>query len=351
MKNSNDNYYDRAFTHIYVEKELASGTQAKDIMKHFPNAKIILIDHYKDVFNRSGQNFHEQKKVRNLILANKKGKLVYPGAQVCQSFGNQHFYYTSSVMNCIYDCEYCYLQGMYPSANLVVFLNLEDMFDEVRELLKQHPVYLCVSYDTDLMALESILSYGKRWAEFAKENEKLTIEIRTKCASLKAWEDIMPSKQVIYAFTLSPEEVSKAYEKRTPSLRQRLTCIKTLMERDYQVRLCFDPMLYISDYKKIYGAFFDEVKKEIALNQVYDVSIGVFRVSEDYLKKMRKQNPKSAVLQFPYENENGVYQYQRELTNEMLNFAMDALKESIPEEKIFSWEEEKGKESNGKKRK
>lgn len=351
MKNSNDNYYDRAFTHIYVEKEVASNTQAEEIMKYFPNAKIILIDHYKDVFNRSGQNFHEQKKVRNLILANKKGKLVYPGAQVCQSFGNQHFYYTSSVMNCIYDCEYCYLQGMYPSANLVVFLNLEDMFDEVRELLKQHPVYLCVSYDTDLMALESILSYGKRWAEFAEENENLTIEIRTKCASLKVWEQVMPSKQVIYAFTLSPEEVSNAYEKRTPTLKQRLTCIKALMKRDYQVRLCFDPMLYISDYKKVYGAFFDEVKKEIALKQVYDVSIGVFRVSEDYLKKMRKQNPESAVLQFPYENENGVYQYQRELTNEMLNFAMEALKESIPEEKIFSWEKERGEESNGKKRK
>ncbi len=336
MKNSNDNYYDRAFTHIYVEKEAVNSTQAQEIIKHFSKAKIILIDHYKDVFNRSGQNFYEQKKARNLILANKKGKLVYPGAPVCQSFGNHHFYYTSSVMNCIYDCEYCYLQGMYPSANLVVFLNLEDIFHEVRELLGQHPVYLCVSYDTDLLALESILFYGKRWVEFAKENENLTIEIRTKCASILAWEQVVPSTQVIYAFTLSPDEVSNAYEKKTPSLKQRLACIKTLMERGYQVRLCFDPMLYIADYKKVYGAFFHQVKKEISLEKVYDVSIGVFRVSEDYLKKMRKQNPKSAVLQFPYENENGVYQYQRKLTKEMLTFAMEELKESLPEEKIFS---------------
>ena len=36
-------------------------------------------------------------------------------------------------MNCVFDCEYCYLKGMYPSANLVVFVNLEDIFAEVEK--------------------------------------------------------------------------------------------------------------------------------------------------------------------------------------------------------------------------
>lgn len=338
MKNLNDNYYDKIFSHIYVEKEIYNSPQVREILNHFKDAKIIKINHYKDVFNRSGQNFHIQKQARKLILAKKKGNLVYPGAPVCQNFGNDYFYYTSLVMNCIYDCEYCYLQGMYPSANLVIFINLEDIFKEVKSLLKQHPVYLCVSYDTDLLALESILSYGKKWVEFAENNENLTIEIRTKCASLKAWNEITPSKRVIYAFTLSPDEVSKTYEKHTPSLEKRLLCIKTLMERGYQVRLCFDPMLYIPDFKKVYTTFFQQIKQEIQLKQVFDVSIGVFRVSEDYLKKMRKQNQASAVLQFPYINENGVYHYTKELTHEMLDFAYQNLKEDLPENKIFSWE-------------
>lgn len=333
-----NNYYDKRFSHIYVEKEIYNSQQVKGILKHFKYAKIIEINHYKDVFNRSGQNFHEQKQARNLILARKKGKLVYQGAPVCQNFGNQYFYYTSSVMNCIYDCEYCYLQGMYPSANLVIFINLEDIFEEVRSLLKKHPVYVCVSYDTDLLALEPILSYGRRWADFTKEQEGLTIEIRTKCASIKVWDAVDPLERVIYAFTLSPDEVTRAYEKKTPSLKQRLHCIKTLMDRGHRVRLCFDPMLYIPDFKKIYGSFFYQVKQEIDLKQIFDASIGVFRVSEDYLKKMRKQNSKSAVLQFPYENEHGVYQYPKELSGELLDFAYENLKQDINEDKIFSWE-------------
>ena len=54
-------------------------------------------------------------------------------------------------MNCIFDCEYCYLKGMYPSANIVVFVNLEDIFAEVAQKLENHSLYLCVSHDTDLL--------------------------------------------------------------------------------------------------------------------------------------------------------------------------------------------------------
>lgn len=34
-------------------------------------------------------------RAQNLILAAKHGELLYPGAPVCQNFGNEHFYYTS----------------------------------------------------------------------------------------------------------------------------------------------------------------------------------------------------------------------------------------------------------------
>ena len=52
------------------------------------------------------------------------------------------FDYTSCMMNCVFDCEYCYLKGMYPSGNVVLFVNLDDIFDEVYKLLQKHP---CIS--------------------------------------------------------------------------------------------------------------------------------------------------------------------------------------------------------------
>lgn len=326
------------FSHIYIEKGVRNHPTSKKILSRYPNAKVIEINHYKDVFNRSHQSYRLQKQSPCLILAKKHGQLIYEGAPVCQDFGNSYFYYTSLVMNCIYDCEYCYLQGMYPSANLVVFVNLEEIFEQVEKLLKEHPVYLCVSYDTDLLALEHILGYVKEWVDFAGKHPELTIEIRTKSAGISGEDIIRPLDNVILAWTLSPDKLAKAYEHYAAGFWQRLAGIQKAIEQGFPVRLCFDPILYYRDFKQQYREMIETVFLKIRSDQIKDVSLGVFRVPQDYLKKMRKQAPSSSVIQYPFDNDNGVYHYSEKLTEEMISFVLDLIKKEIPEEKIFIWE-------------
>lgn len=341
MKNLRPDYYNPFFSHIYVERAVRTHPRTKRILQRFPTAKIILIDHYKDVFCRKGQSYILQQRSQNLILGAKQGQLLYRGAPVCQDFGNHNFYYTSCVMNCVYDCEYCYLKGMYPSGNIVVFVNLEDIFDAVRARLKEQSLYLCVSYDTDLMAMEQITGYTGEWISFAQAQtdmpNRLTIEIRTKSADRRFWQTHVPLPGIIYAVTLSPQAVIDACEHRTPSLRQRLASVRDAIARGFTVRLCFDPMLYCKDWELQYADLLRQVSAEIDLNRISDVSVGTFRVSQDYLKKMRKNRPDSAVVQFPYQNDNGIYHYTPALTAQMEGFLLDALKQKIPEEKIFLW--------------
>lgn len=325
-----------------MEKAVRNHPRTKRILQNFPRAAVILIDHYKDVFCRKGQNFILQQCSQNLILAAKQGTLIYPGAPVCQDFGNENFYYTSCVMNCVYDCEYCYLKGMYPSGNMVVFVNLEDIFREVKKLLEERAVYLCISYDTDLLAMEPITGYVKEWNAFAQTQtdpaKTLKIEIRTKSADCLFWQRHLPAAGIIYAITLSPQAVIDACEHKTPSLARRLASAREALQRGFSVRLCFDPMIYCRDWKQQYGEMLRQVFAEINMDRITDVSVGTFRVSQDYLKKMRKTRPGSAVVQFPYQNDNGVYHYSKELTEQMEGFLVELLKKKVPEEKIFLWQ-------------
>ena len=326
-----------------MEKAIADHPRTKRILERFPNARIIFIDHYKDVFCRKGQDFILQQRAQNLILGAKQGNPIYKGAPVCQSFGNEYFYYTSCIMNCVYDCEYCYLKGMYPSGNMVVFVNLEDIFDEVRAHLKDHPMYLCISYDTDMLAMEQMAGYTAEWISFAQtltdSKNPLKLEIRTKSANSLFWQKHSPIPGIIYAITLSPQAIIDAYEHRTPSLSQRLASARQAIQRGFSLRLCFDPMIYCRDWEQHYGEMLRQVFAGLAMDKIEDVSVGTFRVSQDYLKKMRKNQPDSAVVQFPYQNDGGVYHYSQELTERMEGFLTDRLKEKIPEEKIFLWKE------------
>lgn len=341
--NLRNDYYNPFFSHIYVEKAAADHPGTRRILQKFPGATVISIDHYKDVFCRKGQDFILQQRARNLILGAKQGNLIYKGAPLCQSFGNENFYYTSCIMNCIYDCEYCYLKGMYPSGNMVVFVNLEDIFDEVSAHLREHSMYLCVSYDTDMLATEPITGYTAEWISFAQaqinSGYPLKIEIRTKSADILFWQRHAPVPGIIYAITLSPQAVIDAYEHRTPSLRRRLASAREAIQRGFPLRLCFDPMIYCRDWELQYGEMLRQVFAAIDVDKLVDVSVGTFRVSQDYLKKMRKNQPGSAVVQFPYQNDGGVYHYSRELTEQMEGFLADALKRKMPEENIFLWKE------------
>ncbi len=316
---------------VLMEGAIRHHPRTERILSRFPDAKVEEITHYKDVFR-----YHEKGR-QTLILAEKKGRLYYPGAPVCQDFGNRYFYYTSQVMNCFFDCDYCFLKGMYPSESVVVFVNLEDYFAELRALLQEHPVYLCLSYDTDLLALEAWTGFLEEWKAFADDHPALVAEIRTKSAATGFFDRQTSSGNLIFAYTLSPEPVVRTYEAGTPSLEARLKAADFAMKKGFPVRLCFDPVLYCENWKAVYDAFLDEVMETLDFGAIKDVSIGAFRIPHGYLRHMRKSDPTSPTACYPYRNEGGVACYDAALEEEIRAFFIKKLTKKIENDKIFWW--------------
>ena len=148
-----------------------------------------------------------------------------------------------------------------------------------------------------------------------------------------------PVPGVIYALTLSPQAVIEKFEHHTPSLAKRLSFASDLIRAGCAVRLCFDPMIYLPGWEAHYEEMLAQVFAAIDPGKIVDVSVGTFRVSQDYLKNMRKQEPESAVVWFPFQNEKCYYHYPKELMDAMEHFLVHRLEENIPKEKIFRWSE------------
>jgi len=297
----------------YIEKNIFDTNITQYIIGKF-NPKIIKINHYKDIFNRSHQNFNLQKSRNVLILASKKEKFLYKGSAFCNSRGYNEFYYSTQILGCVYNCEYCYLAGMYSSGYPVIFVN-EDDFINSAENLKN--AYIALSYETDLLAFEGIYPFHAKWIDLARKRKDLFIESRTKSANTDRLPD-NPPQNFLLGFSLSPEEVTK-FEKKAPGLEKRINALKKALKKGYNVEIAIDPVIKTDNYKKVYKNFIHRLKSEIDLKKI-NVEIGTFRMNSSFLKKIRKTHL-SEVAWYPYEIKNSQARYkdEKEITEYVKN--------------------------------
>jgi spore photoproduct lyase len=326
--------YENRFSHIYVESAARDYPLAQTVLSRFPKAKTVTIGRYKSVFNRSNQSFRAQKLSPKLILAVKPDSFLYERPAFSQDFGQSRFYYNTLLLNCIYDCEYCYLQGMFPGAHMVAFVNTEDFFTATDAALNAGPLQLAISYDTDLLAFENVIPYCRSWIEFASTRPSLTLEIRTKSSNLGALDGTVVSPNVILAWTMSPETVVRAHENGTTPLAQRIDSVRRAIDRGWRVRLCFDPVLRVPGWERLYEQLIHDVFRSIDPVRVHDVSVGVFRLNRDHLKIMQRQNGGSSLLHHPFviDGDGATYARHQAMTEWMVGHLIRYL----PKEKIHT---------------
>jgi len=331
------------FSHIYVEREAYGYPLSDLVLSKFSNSSIIDIEHYKDVFNRSGQDFQAQKTSMKLILAKKLEPFIYPVTDMVQGHHLPEFFYTTPMLNCLYNCEYCFLQGMYPSGNMVIFVNQDDLQKAINDRLHQNKslegiMTVSVSYNTDLLAMENLFPLTKSWIEFASKKRNLIIEIRTKSSDFGSIKNIPPNENVILSWTISPQKISRLYEHIAPPLGQRISALKSAIERGWKVRLCIDPVMYVDKWAKIYSEFFSSIFHTINGQKLYDITLGTFRMNKDYFNRIRSRNPKSDIFYSKYAIEENTVALPKDIRNSMMTKLKNELSNYVPLEKILAWE-------------
>ena len=103
------------------------------------------------------------------------------------------------------------------------------------------------------------------------------------------------------------------------------------------MRLCFDPILHYDGWENDYLELFNKVKSSLNLDQVFDITVGVFRMSNDYFNRIRKSKPSSDLFYENYSNcdEKKILdsKKQREINQLVSKFFFDHFNKN----KIYFW--------------
>ena len=321
---------------LYIEEAVAEHPRVLAIRRRFPKARIVFCRRHGEVFNAKAQNFRLQKRRPALILAEKHRGFVLPAPEG-YGIGARRNYYFSHMLNCLYDCRYCFLQGMYRSAHYVWFVNYEDFQREIRQIAdtSPEPAHFFSGYDCDSLALEPLTRFAENFLPLFRELPNALLELRTKSTQIRTLLDREAPPNCVVAFSFTPEEIAAAIEHKTPDNLRRLEALRKLQARGWPIGLRFDPVIYQAGCKEQYRRLFAEIFRVIDGERLHSVTLGVFRQPEAFFKTMERLYPEEALFAGPLVARDGRVSYRAELEEDLFGFCREELLQYIPEEKFF----------------
>jgi len=323
--------------HIYVEEHLTNHPRVKEILSRFNNKTVITCQHYGEVFNRKNQNFRQQKHNPALILAEKKGQKVLPTPE---GFGiNDHRnYYFSHLLNCPFDCRYCFLQGLYRSAHYVLFVNYEDFISEIENTVSASdtPCVFFSGYDADSLAYDPVTRFADTFIPFFSQQPNAILELRTKSANVKPLLKHKPTSNIVLAFSLTPHDISTAVEHKVPPLNKRLLAMQSAAEQGYRIGLRLDPLIYADHFDMLYRQLINDVFHHIQAKHVHSVSIGPLRFPKKMHDTIKKWHPSDPLINQNFDVINGITSYDNDRQRTMESTVRKLLSPYITSNIIFS---------------
>lgn len=326
------------FDRVLIEKDVLDNSFAQNIISNIKYKELIEIDNYDDYFGKYKKKYLLKQKNINLFIARKKGQLIKETPPAYGLDGEKHFYYIHQY-NCIYECDYCYLQGYFHSPDIVMFVNHDEIINEMQKKMDEdntnQRIWFHAGEFSDSLALSNITNEFSLYYDFLIKNPNSLIELRTKSVNTKAL--LGPMNNLFLTYSLSPSEKIKKHDIKTPGLKHRLLKIKELYSEGYKIGIHLDPIIYEENFEDIYQTFLAQLNEAIPIQKIEYISIGVVRFTPDVYREVKNNYPDSEIHQQELvKADNNLVRYNKPMRMWILNKVKEIiLRYNIDEEKVY----------------
>ncbi len=332
------------FKNIFIEEDIKDHPITLHIQRQFQAVPSLYIDRFDEVWGKSKKPYLHKRDSLNLFIATKRGALLKEAPPAYGTNEGSHFYFIHAY-NCIYECVYCYLQGYFNTPDLVIFVNHQEIIDEMQKLkdsTANFPLWFHAGEFSDSLALSHITEEWKLYWPFFKNNPECFLELRTKSVNIKSILDLEALSNVIISFSLSPQNETKEFDIKTPSLKSKIKTIQILQEKGYQVALHFDPIIYTPECIENYEQLLLHLKSCLNLHLIRYLSLGVVRFTAPVYREFSQNYPESNIHSYNFTRSfDNKIRYPKPLRLWLLNtIKQKSIDAGISENKIYLCMEE-----------
>ena len=284
---------------IYVEKNVVGLPVLRHILRELPCVPVEYIDDYRKITikgNTIDAVYKESKEC--LAIARRKGELVKQFRCRDGIVGSREYYIIHG-NNCLFDCEYCFLQSYFENAVPTLFINHDEMLNAIRDVLISSGNEMLIFHSGELcdaLAFDDLTCLSSRLVSLFSEFPDARLELRTKTTTVDNLQNVTGTNNVVVSWTFSPQIVIDNHEHKTPPLEDRINAAHKAQKAGYKIGVCLDPIIrcknWFSNYESMLNLLFDSLD----LSGIKFVSLGGFRFLPSLASIIRERRPQSNLL-------------------------------------------------------
>jgi spore photoproduct lyase len=263
------------FKKILVEKGAENAPLTQKILKELPGLPVEQVD-AGACFPRI-ESLKESKRI--LYLTRFKGELIKPcpGTKdyICCGYRILHI-----GSNCPLDCTYCILQAYFNQPFLRLFVNTDEIFKALKTLAENHPdqiIRLGTGEFTDSLALDPVTGFSLQLQQALSAHPNVLVELKTKTSFIQNLLPAAPSKNILVAWSLNPQEIIRKEERGAADLNERLEAALACQKKGYYLGFHFDPIFFFPGWEEAYQKTIQRLFSKIHPEKIAWISMGCFR--------------------------------------------------------------------------
>ena len=198
---------------------------------------------------------------------------------------------------CTMDCAYCILQTYFHPPVLQYFVNHTDLFRELEDAFASgRRMRIGTGEFTDSLIWQAPFDLSAKLVAAFAGQSRAVLELKTKTTAIEPLLHLDHRRRTIAAWSVNTPEIIRTQERRTASLKARLTAAAACAEAGYPLAFHFDPMVIYDGCEDDYLKVVDEIYAAVPADSIVWISMGTLRFMPELKGVIERRFPGSTMV-------------------------------------------------------
>lgn len=325
---------------IWLHPEADSFPMTDRIRKVYPSVPGEIVSSIEErIQTISGAPQFREKGKKILYLGRHKGRVLKPCQGICDPVACCLYHVVDFACNCPLDCSYCLLQSYLNNPLLQIYVNTEEMIDELSwELSRRRDRFFRIGTGelTDSLAMDPVTRLSIDLVPMFSRQTNAVLELKTKTVHIENLKGLDHRGKTVISWSLNTPFMIRTEEGGAAGLEERLQAAIRCSEWGYPIGFHFDPLVYYPGWEEHYRQTVDMLFDALDGRRIAWISLGALRCPPGLLEILRERFPHSPLPLGEFiRGLDGKMRYFRPLRVELFRKLSSWIRERRPQQTVY----------------